>query len=172
MFTAGRQRRPGAGNELTERVRLSAARPEQDVPVGHRPDRRAPTPAARSSRAPRPATDWLRTRLASLAALYETAEAVSHILDVDQLLATVMDLVLQSVDADHGCFMLRDEDGELVPKAVRYRDGVNRQEELAVSRTIVDHVLKEGQGVLVSDVHADDAVPRRSRACTGTTSAR
>lgn len=28
-----------------------------------------------------------------------------------------MDLVFKSVDADHGCFMLRDEDGRLVPKA-------------------------------------------------------
>ena len=42
-----------------------------------------------------------------------------------------------------------------MPKAVRYRDGVNRSEELAVSRTVVDHVLKEGQGVLVSDAQAD-----------------
>jgi signal transduction histidine kinase len=67
-----------------------------------------------------------------------------------------MDLVFKSVDADHGCFMLRDEDGHLVPRVVRYREGINRQEELAVSRTIVDHVLKEKQGVLVSDVYTDD----------------
>ena len=75
---------------------------------------------------------------------------------MDQLLNTVMDLVFKSVDADHGCFMLRDEDGHLVPKAVRYRQGINRQEELAVSRTVVEYVIKEVQGVLVSDVHADD----------------
>ena len=53
-----------------------------------------------------------------------------------------MELVLKSVDADHGCFMLRDEDGSLVPKAVRYRDGVERAEELAMSRTIVDLVIR------------------------------
>jgi signal transduction histidine kinase len=52
--------------------------------------------------------------------------------------------------------MLRDEDGRLSPTAVRYREGVNRQEELAVSRTVVEHVLKEKQGVLVSDVYSDD----------------
>jgi signal transduction histidine kinase len=67
-----------------------------------------------------------------------------------------MDLVFRSVEADHGCFMVRDPDGRLVPKAVRYREGVNRQEELAVSRTVVDYVMREKQGVLVSDVHADD----------------
>src|SRR5205823_13167005 len=101
------------------------------------------------SRPDRAASDWLKARLAHLAALYETAEAVSHILDVEQLLAKVMELVLRSVDADHGCFMLRDETGALVPRAARYRDGINRAEELAVSRTIVDQVLKEGQDVLV-----------------------
>src|SRR5204862_7173179 len=53
-------------------------------------------------------------------------------------------------------FMVRDEDGKLVPKAVRYRAGISRQEELAVSRTVVEYVLKEKQGVLVSDVYTDD----------------
>jgi signal transduction histidine kinase len=153
MFTVGRNEPAGAGNELTERVKLQA-RPEQDLTSAIV---RTVAVDAGSQILARPAaaTDWLRVRLASLAALYETAEAVSHILDVDQLLATVMDLVFKSVEADHGCFMLRDE-GRLVPKAVRYREGVNRQEELAVSRTVVEHVLREKQGVLVSDVHTDD----------------
>ena len=153
MFTAGRNE-PDSGNELTERVRLQA-RPEQDLTAAIV---RTVTADAGSQILSRPAaaTDWLRVRLASLAALYETAEAVSHILDVDQLLGTVMDLVFKSVAADHGCFMLRDGDGRLVPKAVRYREGVNRQEELAVSRTVVEHVLKEKEGVLVSDVYTDD----------------
>src|SRR4029079_2575431 len=85
------------------------------------------------------ASDWLRSRLAGLAALYETTEAVSHILDVDQLLDKVMALVLRSIQADHGCFMLRDEAGRLTPRAVKYREGLSRQEELGVSPTIVDY---------------------------------
>ena len=83
-----------------------------------------------------------------------------------------MQLVLKSVDADHGVFMLRDEDGRLVPRAVRYREGVNRTEELAVSRTVVDHVLREGQGVLGLGRAGRYSLPRRWRACTSTTSAR
>jgi signal transduction histidine kinase len=154
MFTAGRNEGSDAGNELTERVRLQA-RPEQDLTSAIVKTVAADAGSQILSR-PAAATDWLRARLAGLAALYETAEAVSHILDVDQLLGTVMDLVFKSVEADHGCFMLRDSDGRLVPKAVRYRQGVNRQEELAVSRTVVEHVIKEKQGVLVSDVHTDD----------------
>jgi signal transduction histidine kinase len=155
MYTTGRNDSPDAGNELTERVKLVATAAGQSLASAVV---RTVAPDLGSQILARPAaasTDWLRTRLAGLAALYETAEAVSHILDVDQLLAKVMELVLRSVDADHGCFMLRDETGALIPKAVRYRDGVNRAEELAVSRTIVDQVLKDGQGVLVSDVQAD-----------------
>ena len=154
MFTAGRNEPTDAENELTQRVRLQP-RPEQDLNSAIVRTVAADAGSQILSR-PAAATDWLRNRLASLAALYETAEIISHILDVDQLLDTVMDLVFKSVSADHGCFMLRDEEGRLVPKAVRYRDGMNRQEELAVSRTVVEHVLKEKQGVLVSDVHTDD----------------
>lgn len=154
MFTVGRNEPPDSGSDLTERVRLQA-RPEQDLTSAIVRTVAADAGSQILSR-PAAATDWLRVRLASLAALYETAEAVSHILDVDQLLGTVMDLVFKSVSADHGCFMLRGEDGKLIPKAVRYREGVNRQEELAVSRTVVEHVLKEKQGVLVSDVYTDD----------------
>ena len=153
MYTASRTD-ADAGNELTERVKLLGGS-EADVLSAVV---RTVSPDVGSQILSRPATatnDWLRMRLASLAALYETADAVSHILDVDELLAKVMELVLRSVDADHGCFMLRNEDGSLTPKAVRYRDGLSRADELAVSRTVVDHVLKEGQGVLVSDVQAD-----------------
>jgi hypothetical protein len=38
-----------------------------------------------------------------------------------------MDLVFKSVGADHGCFVLRDDAGKLIPKAVRYREGMNRR---------------------------------------------
>jgi signal transduction histidine kinase len=154
MFTVGRNEPHDSSSDLTERVRLQA-RPEQDLTSAIVRTVAADAGSQILSR-PAAATDWLRIRLASLAALYETAEIISHILDVDQLLGTVMDLVFKSVSADHGCFMLRGEDGKLIPKAVRYREGVNRQEELAVSRTVVEHVMKEKQGVLVSDVYTDD----------------
>jgi signal transduction histidine kinase len=154
MFTASRNEGLDTANDLTERVRLRP-QPEQDLASAIVRTVAADAGSQILAR-PAAANDWLRNRLASLAALYETAEAVSHILDVEQLLATVMELVFKSVNADHGCFMLRDQDGHLVPKAVRYREGVNRQEELAVSRTVVEHVMKEKHGVLVSDVYTDD----------------
>jgi signal transduction histidine kinase len=83
-----------------------------------------------------------------------------------------MDLIFRHLDADRGCIMLRpssvgDEaeprpDAPLVldefePKALRWRDLTERQENkrMPVSRTVMEHVLKEKQGVLVSDAARD-----------------
>ncbi len=99
-------------------------------------------------------TEWLRQRLATLTVLYEATNAVSDILDMDELLGRIMDLVLRTTDADHGCVMLTDpEVGELMPKATRSRVPGG---EFVVSRTIVDHVLKDGQGVLVGNAETDE----------------
>jgi signal transduction histidine kinase len=42
-----------------------------------------------------------------------------------------------------------------VPKAVRWRGPADPDEKLTISRTIVDHVLSEGQGVITSDAPGD-----------------
>ena len=100
---------------------------------------------------------WLKDRLANLGIRYEAIQAVSHILDLNQLLEKIMDLIFKSIDADRGCIMLRGSDnGVLEPKAIRWGEGVNRQEKIAVSRTIMDYVLQEKKGVLVSDATRDD----------------
>jgi signal transduction histidine kinase/pSer/pThr/pTyr-binding forkhead associated (FHA) protein len=155
LYTTGRADAPPGRDELTERVRLLSRDPGSDVLSAIVRTVGADAGSQILSRPAAAGSDWVKARLAGLAALYETAEAVSHILDVDELLARVMDLALRTAGADHGCFMLKDEAGNLVPKAVRYKDGLNRQEELAVSRTIVDYVLKENQGVLVADAQTD-----------------
>src|SRR5262249_43400998 len=60
-------------------------------------------------------------------------------------------------EADRGCVMLRTGDGgELEPRAVRWRKPTDGQEKIDVSRTIVDHVVREKQGVLVSDAAQDE----------------
>jgi signal transduction histidine kinase len=108
---------------------------------------------------------WLKNALANLAVMYETAQAVSHILDLDQLLERIMELIFKSLEADRGCIMLRQSragDGDpadgagLEPKAVRWRDGGKRAEKIPVSRTVVDYVLREKKGVLVSDATRDE----------------
>ncbi len=101
-------------------------------------------------------TPWLKTALANLAIMYETIQATSHILDLDQLLERIMELVFRSLEADRGCIMLHNPDnGRFEPKAVRWRDPAESDEKIAVSRTIMDYVLREKQGVLVADAASD-----------------
>jgi signal transduction histidine kinase len=100
---------------------------------------------------------WLKTALANLTIMYEASQAVSHILDLNQLLDRILELIFRSIEADRGCVMLRGEGGgDLEPRAVRWRKPTDCQEKIDVSRTIVDHVLRERQGVLVSDASQDE----------------
>ncbi len=101
-------------------------------------------------------TPWLKGALANLSVMYETIQAVSHILDLDQLLERIMELIFRSIEADRGCIMLKNPDGgQFEPKAVRRRHGLDAQEKIAVSRTVMEYVLREKQGVLVSDAAHD-----------------
>jgi signal transduction histidine kinase len=99
---------------------------------------------------------WSKSALANLAVMYETAQAISHIMDVDELLQRIMELIFRSIEADRGCIMLRDPEKDIFqPKAIRYREGVNPSEKISVSRTIMEHVLREEQGVLINDAARD-----------------
>ncbi len=114
---------------------------------------------------------WLRNAQA-LGVLYEATQLISHTLDVNQLLERILDLVFRTLQADRGCIMLRTtsptQEGpgpdpgplssrEFEPMAVRWRDAAAEQEEkLPVSRTIVDYVLREKKGILVSDALRDE----------------
>ncbi len=106
---------------------------------------------------------WLKNALANL--MYQATQAVSHILDLNQLLERILELIFRHLDADRGCIMLREggaggdatlDSAEFQPKAVRWRHAVNRQEKISISRTIMDYVLREKQGVLVSDAARDE----------------
>jgi signal transduction histidine kinase len=102
------------------------------------------------------ASPWLRGALANLAIMYEASQAVSHILDLGELLDRMLELVFRSVPADRGCIMLQENAGSLEPKALRWRKPEERQHKFELSRTIVDHVLAERQGVLVTDAPHDE----------------
>jgi signal transduction histidine kinase len=101
-------------------------------------------------------TAWLKTALANLSVMYETSQAVSHILDLDALLERIMELIFRSIEADRGCIMVINPANNLFePKAVRWRHPIVDEEKIAVSRTIMEHVLREKQGILVSDAAHD-----------------
>lgn len=101
------------------------------------------------------ANPWLRNALANLSVMYQTTQAVSHIVDNDQLLDRIMDLIFETIQADRGCFMLRTEGEQFEAKSIRFRAGKEQSEKITISKTIMDHVLKKGQGVLSSDAAHD-----------------
>ena len=103
------------------------------------------------------ASPWLARARSNLQIMYRTALAVSHTLDIDQLLDRIMQLIFEWVEADRGCIMLLDEQTkQLVPKVRRNRQGFASSEKLAISKTILDYVMQHNEGVLTSDAREDD----------------
>jgi two-component system, NtrC family, sensor kinase len=117
----------------------------------------------------------------NLRVLYELSALLGGSFDQDQVLEVVMDLVFEHVKADRGIVLMLDRrTGELYPKVVRVRDetaaaekppaagngsgkpgGTVTGEKIApgekihASRTIINHVLETGEGVLSSNAMAD-----------------
>ncbi len=103
------------------------------------------------------ASPWLARARSNLQIMYRTALAVSHTLDIDQLLNRIMQLIFEWVEADRGCIMLLDEQTKmLAPKVRRNRQGHDTGEKLAISKTILDYVLEHNEGVLTSDAREDE----------------
>ncbi len=99
---------------------------------------------------------WLARARSNLQVMYRTSLAVSHTLDIDELLGRILQLVFEWVEADRGCIMLIDpETGDLRTKARRDRKA-GETGAMAISRTILDYVLDRGEGVLTSDAQDDD----------------
>ncbi len=100
---------------------------------------------------------WLARAHSNLQVMYRTALAVSHTLDIDQLLQRIMELIFEWVEADRGCIMLVDPDSkQLVPQVRRTRQGVRSDEKITISKTILDFVRERNEGVLTSDARQDD----------------
>jgi len=99
---------------------------------------------------------WLARARSNLQVMYHTALAVSHTLDIDQLSQRILELIFEWVEADRGCLMLVDaETDALVPKARRNRRGLLSDDKMEISRTILDYVLQQREGVLTSDARED-----------------
>ncbi len=100
---------------------------------------------------------WIARARSNLQVMYRTALAVSHTLDIDQLLQRIMELIFEWVEADRGCMMLVDPISDaLVPKVRRTRDGIRRDEKITISKTILDYVTGRNEGVLTSDARQDE----------------
>ena len=84
---------------------------QSDQPGRRKPDPRRCRPAE---------SPWLARARSNLQIMYRTALAVSHTLDIDQLLHRIMELIFEWVEADRGCIMLMDPaDRRAVSRKVR-----------------------------------------------------
>ena len=102
-------------------------------------------------------SDWLARARSNLQVMYRTALAVSHTLDIDQLLTRIMELIFEWVEADRGCIMLMDSATDVLAPAVRLnRRDVEANEKMAISQTILDYVIENDEGVLTSDAREDN----------------
>jgi two-component system NtrC family sensor kinase len=113
--------------------------------------------------------------MTNLKVLYQLGAALGSSFGIDEVMEVVMDLVFENVKADRGIIFLIGEKGELIPKVVRTREDPSRSngkdkdddritvetdqkpppEKIHASRTIINHVLSSGEGVLSSNAMAD-----------------
>lgn len=152
LFSEG----PGAEREMTRRVDLlsTVGRDDRSAIIKTMPVE----DGSKVLKAPAEASgDWLRTRLANLGVMYQTTQAISHIVDPDELLPRILQIVFESIGADRGAILLVGDDDQLEPKAVRWRggDADDPDDRLQISQTIVDFVRTQGQGVITTDAPHD-----------------
>lgn len=101
--------------------------------------------------------------MANLKILYQLGATLGSSGSIEQLVEIVMDLVFENVKADRGLILLMDADsGDLIPAVVRTRAENEKtrqpgtpEEKIHASRTIVNHVLTTGEGVLSSNAMTD-----------------
>ena len=92
----------------------------------------------------------------NLQVMYSMALAVSHTLDIDDLLGRILELIFDWVEADRGCVLLYDaETKRHTPRAQRSRKGLPTEQTMNISRTILDYVLEHNEGVVTSDAKDD-----------------
>jgi adenylate cyclase len=100
--------------------------------------------------------DVLRRDYEKLRVSYELQRAIGVELDIDKALVKILDAAFQLLQADRGVVLLYDEHHQLVPRCVRTRAGnQDPNEEVLISSTIVEQVLRDRAAVLSSDATVD-----------------
>jgi two-component system NtrC family sensor kinase len=127
----------------------NAADGSRIVRTAHDADAEGPQPDDTNDR-------WLARARSNLQVMYRTALAVSHTLDIDELLGRILQLVFEWVEADRGCIMLLDPESKQLRTKARRDRRVGQTTSMAISRTILDYVLDRGEGVITSDAQDDD----------------
>jgi adenylate cyclase len=98
--------------------------------------------------------DALRRDYEKLRASYELMQAIGMELDVDRLLEKILDAAFSILPADRGVVLLYDAEKELQPRCVRTK-AAKVDEDVVLSTTIIEEVLRDKAAVLSSDASVD-----------------
>jgi len=89
-------------------------------------------------------------------ALTDVIQAINSTLELNDVLRIVMDNIIRLMKAERGFLMLRDETDELVTHIARnWEQEALDPTEFAVSKTIIQRVVTEGQPVLTTNAQDD-----------------
>ena len=147
---------PHAGEDVAEKINIvarefSGERSRIVRAMSHEEGSRVLDLGVDSSDSP-----WLARARSNLQIMYRTALAVSHTLDIDQLLSRIMELIFEWVEADRGCVMLLvPGTNKLEPRVRRMRGASKSEDRISISQTILDYVLEHSEGVMTSDAQED-----------------
>lgn len=95
-------------------------------------------------------------RYSHLQALAGIGQYVNSTLEVDEVLQIVMDTIVRLTEAERGFLMLRDERGEMAIRIARNweQESINPKE-FAISRSVIQRVIDEGEAVLTTNARED-----------------
>lgn len=97
----------------------------------------------------------LRRDYEKLRVSYDLSRAVGVELDIDTLLAKIVDRAFDLLPADRGVVLMYDDNGELAPRCVRNKRKSAQDEQVVLSTTIINEVLRDKAAVLSSDASVD-----------------
>lgn len=95
-------------------------------------------------------------RQQDLLALTEVSQVINSSLELDDVLRIVMDTLVRLTQAERGFLMLRSDQGELSIRVARNWEKASLDpSEFAISRTVINRVVAEGQPVLTTNAQED-----------------
>ena len=94
--------------------------------------------------------------LKNMRALGDIGKVVNSSLELNEVLRIVMDTIVRLTGAERGFLMLRDDNGNLTTRMARnWEQESIDSSEFAVSRTVIDRVVNEGQPVVTTNAQED-----------------
>jgi PAS domain S-box-containing protein len=95
-------------------------------------------------------------RTDNLVALTDIIQAINSSLEIDEILRIVMDTIIRLTKAERGFLMLRNETGQFVTRIARNweQESLNASES-AISRTVINRVVSDGQPILTTNAQED-----------------